>query len=47
MKRFLYLVLATLFAVPASAALKNGTAAPAFTTQASLGGKEFRNSPSR
>jgi peroxiredoxin Q/BCP len=41
MKRFLYLVLATLFAVPASAALKNGAAAPAFTTQASLGGKEF------
>ena len=41
MKRFVYAVLATLFAVPASAALKNGASAPPFSTQASLGGKEF------
>ncbi len=41
MKRIVYALLAALFAAPASAALKNGAPAPVFTTQASLGGKEF------
>jgi peroxiredoxin len=42
MRRLVLAVLATtLFAAPALAALKVGDTAPAFTTQASLGGKEF------
>ncbi len=40
-RKFLYALIAALFAVPAEAALKNGATAPTFTTQASLGGKEF------
>lgn len=40
-RKFLYAVIAALFAPPAMAALKTGASAPSFTTQASLGGKEF------
>ena len=42
MKRgFLYALLAGILGLPAEAALKDGALAPMFTTQASLGGKEF------
>ncbi len=42
MKRgFLYALLASVLGLPAQAALESGAAAPMFTTQASLGGKEF------
>jgi thioredoxin-dependent peroxiredoxin len=42
MKRgFIFAVIAGIFAWPAQAALKNGTLAPVFTTQASLAGEEF------
>jgi thioredoxin-dependent peroxiredoxin len=42
MKRgFLYALLASVLGLPAEAALESGTTAPMFTTQASLGGKEF------
>ena len=40
-RKFLYALIAALFAPAAHAALKTGTPAPVFTTQASLGGKEF------
>jgi peroxiredoxin len=39
--RILISLLSTMLAVPALAALKQGDAAPAFTTQASLAGKAF------
>jgi thioredoxin-dependent peroxiredoxin len=42
MKRgFLCALIAGIFALPAEAALKNGAAAPMFTTQASFAGEEF------
>lgn len=42
MKRgFFCALLASVLGLPAQAALENGTPAPMFTTQASLGGKEF------
>ncbi len=42
MKRgLLYTLVASLFALPAQAALTNGVAAPTFTTQASMAGQEF------
>jgi peroxiredoxin Q/BCP len=42
MKRgLIYALIAGIFAWPAEAALKNGTPAPQFTTQASLAGQEF------
>ncbi len=41
MRKYIYALIASLLAVPASAALKTGASAPLFTTQASLGGKAF------
>ncbi len=40
-RKWLYALISGLLALPAQAALKNGASAPMFTTQASLGGKEF------